>query len=196
VTNKIGISQISSKQGRVWFEQSLEQGAQLASEALERRIVSSGRFYVVAPGVFPLHDVALETGGVVPSADADACLASFLKGLVKEGASCLLVESELARAGDPGLKKPSSLALFFGDRLARWCALEEADSEASAIRTIAETSSGYPLNAFVTARSPSDLGLVDGQSAPVGFAGVLLDSLCALIVSAFDAESFAIWKPE
>jgi hypothetical protein len=53
--------------------------------------------------------------------------------------------------------------------------------------------SGYPLNAFVSTMSAGDLGLVDGEDAPEGFANKVARSLLAVVVSVFDDETFLIW---
>ncbi len=52
---------------------------------------------------------------------------------------------------------------------------------------------GYPLNAFITIKSAAELELVDRQQVPNNFLGEVAKSLMAVIVAAFDAETFMVW---
>ncbi|MEA2252004.1 MAG: hypothetical protein QOG70_2246, partial [Solirubrobacteraceae bacterium] len=63
----------------------------------------------------------------------------------------------------------------------------------AAARAIRQSASGYPLNAFLITRPAADLGLVPGRSVAEGFASEVMKSLAAVVVSAFDAESFLVW---
>jgi hypothetical protein len=58
---------------------------------------------------------------------------------------------------------------------------------------IDQGASGYPLNGFVVTRSAADLALVDGQDAPEHLAQDVVSALIAVVVAAFDAESFLLW---
>lgn len=53
--------------------------------------------------------------------------------------------------------------------------------------------SGYPRNAFVTALSAADLGLADRQQVPADFPERVVGSLLAVIVSAYDDETYLAW---
>lgn len=64
------------------------------------------------------------------------------------------------------------------------------------METIDRGASGYPLNAFVITKSSSDLGLVDGGDAPERLSQEVAASLLAIVVAAFDAESFLIWTTD
>jgi hypothetical protein len=57
------------------------------------------------------------------------------------------------------------------------------------------SSHGYPLNAFVTSRSTDELGLVDDADVGHDIGDLVAGSLMAVIVAAFDADSFLIWEP-
>lgn len=81
---------------------------------------------------------------------------------------------------------------FVGNDVVHWSDLEPTLG-AVATRAIRENAFGYPLNAFVVMQSSAQLGLVDGQPAPADFAKNVADSLLAVVVSAFDAESFMTW---
>jgi hypothetical protein len=81
---------------------------------------------------------------------------------------------------------------FIGDGVVHWCELKPGIGTAGT-EAIRESAFGYPLNAFVTTRSVSDLRLVDGQAVATGFADQVAASLLAIVVSAFDAESFLLW---
>jgi len=61
------------------------------------------------------------------------------------------------------------------------------------VEAIEEGAFGYPLNAFVVRRNTDDFGLVDGRSVPEDFPNQIASFLMAVIVSAFDATSFAVW---
>jgi hypothetical protein len=78
-------------------------------------------------------------------------------------------------------------------KVVHWASL--ADGAGAAITTLDRGSHGYPTNAFVTEASPKDLGLADGADLDSDFGGSVVASLVAVIVAAYDADSFPIWEP-
>lgn len=80
---------------------------------------------------------------------------------------------------------------FVGERVLHWCDLRDGGGKGA--RTIIRGAHGYPLNAFLTSRSSAELGLVDRRQAPKALSQLVVESLLAVVVSAFDGESFLIW---
>ncbi|HEV3320796.1 MAG TPA: hypothetical protein VG147_01240 [Solirubrobacteraceae bacterium] len=64
-----------------------------------------------------------------------------------------------------------------------------------AIIVVHRGSGGYPTNAFVTSASAEELGLVDGADLNSDIAVADVGSLVAVIVAAYDNETFLIWEP-
>jgi hypothetical protein len=56
-------------------------------------------------------------------------------------------------------------------------------------------SGDYPTNAFVTSASAGELGLVDGADLDSRMADRVVGSLLAVVVAAYDAETYIIWEP-
>lgn len=106
-----------------------------------------------------------------------------------------MVESELSLKRHP---KPSLdgllLTAFVGEKVIHWASLEGGPDEA--IIAVHRGSHGYPTNAFVTSASAEALGLVDGADLDPDIAGPVVGSLMAVIVAAYDNETFIIWEPE
>lgn len=55
-------------------------------------------------------------------------------------------------------------------------------------------SNGYPLNAFVVSRSSAELGLAADAALGEAFTEEVVQSLLAVVIAAFDAESFLVWE--
>jgi hypothetical protein len=64
-----------------------------------------------------------------------------------------------------------------------------------AIVAVNRGSGGYPTNAFVTSASADELGLMDGADLDHDVGGVVVGSLVAVIVAAYDDETYIIWEP-
>jgi hypothetical protein len=106
----------------------------------------------------------------------------------------VVVEDCLRLRRDP---KPSLdgllLEAFVAEQVIHWAGLEGGTD--AAILTLHRGSGKYPLNAFVTSVSAEELGLVDGADLDSNIAGRLVGSLMAVVVSAYEAETFMIWEP-
>jgi hypothetical protein len=88
--------------------------------------------------------------------------------------------------------QPLLLTAFVGEQVLHWADL--ADGAKAAILTVHRGSHGYPLNAFVTSMPASELGLVDGADLDSDIASAVVGSFVAVIVAAYDDETFLIWE--
>jgi hypothetical protein len=82
---------------------------------------------------------------------------------------------------------------FVGEQVFHWAGLESGAE--GAITVLHRGSLGYPTNAFVTSASAEALGLVDGADLDPDLAGPVVGSLLAVIVTAYDDETYIIWEP-
>lgn len=180
---------------RQWVEQSLAAGHELSTAVLVSVPIVGGWFRTFAPRGALLDQLGrLDEGGVVSSDGADVALDRLLSRLKRAGAKCVVIEDDVLRSSDPTAANVASA--FIGEHVVHWCELERSAGVAAA-HAIRASAVGYPLNAFVCARSSSDLGLTHGHAATDGLQHRVVDSLRAVIVGAFDAESFLVWeRPE
>jgi hypothetical protein len=178
-----------------WMRESLRDGHAVSSATLAAAPFDQGRFRAVVSGDTPEERVSeFRFGGVADAgrgADADAALAQLLAGLARRGGSCVVIESDVWDRLSPALARVRAPSAFIGDRVVHWADLEPADE---AIRTTYASASGYPRNAFIVRKSCAELGLVDGKSLDASFAGEVTTSLLAVLVAAYDAESFLVWE--
>jgi hypothetical protein len=178
-----------------WLRHSLGQGQVISTAALKVIGEQQGHAYTLAPDTVDRARLAKpREGGVVTAGGAQAALATVLKGLAERGATCVVVEDEMSLRRDP---KPNLdgllLTAFVGEQVIHWAGLE--DGTDAAILTLHRGSFGYPTNAFVTSSSIEELGLVDGADLDPEIAGRVVGSLVAVIVAAYDAETFIVWEP-
>ncbi len=181
-----------------WLQYSLGQGEIVSPAALETIKEREGHAYTLASEtVDPARLTKPSDGWVIESgtgSSRDAALARVIETLAERGAACVVVEDCLRLRRDP---KPSLdgllLTAFVGERVIHWAELEGGTD--AAILTLHRGSGKYPLNAFVTSASAEELGLVDGADLDSGIAGPVVGSLMAVIVAAYDAETFIIWEP-
>lgn len=178
-----------------WLRYSLGQGEVISPAALKTIEERRGHAYALAPDtVDPARLVTPRDGGVTRTGDARAALATVLEGLAERGAACVVVEDCLRERKDP---KPSLdgllLTAFVGERVIHWAGLEGGTD--AAVLTLHRGSGKYPLNAFVTSVSAEELGLVDGADLGADIADRVVGSLVAVVVAAYDAETFIIWEP-
>ncbi len=178
---------------RRWIERWLAAGGDVSMAVLAAVPFGCGRSRTWASGdVDPDRLKDFDEGNVAGKKEVDAWLAQTLEELVDKGASCLVVEEDLARRTDPGVLDEEILWGFINDRLVAWFDLAPGRG-IDAVREVMGVGSGYPRNAFVTMRSAADLGLSDRQQAPESFPIQVAESLLATIVSIYDNESYLVW---
>jgi hypothetical protein len=178
-----------------WLRHSLGQGKAISLATLKFIEERAGRSYTLAPEtVDPARLATPRWGGVVGTRSAREGLAAVLEGFADRGPACVVVEDELSLKRDP---KPSLDGLlrtaFVGEQVIHWAALTKDTQDA--IVVLHRGSGGYPTNSFVTAASAEDLGLVDDADLDPDIAGPIVDSLMAVIVAAYDNETYIIWEP-
>lgn len=193
MTGSIISTEIDQTVALDWLRYSLGQGEVISPAALKFIEGHQGHAYTLAPDmVDPARLAKPHEGGVVTTGGARAALAKALDTLTERGAACVVVEDCLRERKDP---KPSLdgllLTAFVGERVIHWAELEGGTD--AAILTLHRGSGKYPLNAFVT--SASKLGLVDGADLDSDIAGAVVGSLVAVVVAAYDSETYIIWEP-
>lgn len=190
-------TEIDKTIARNWLRYSLSLGeveviSPAAIKFIEKR---EGYAYVLAPeGVDPALLATPQSGGVTGTRAARDALANVLEGFVGRGAACVIVEDELSLKRHP---KPSLDGLlktaFIGEQVIHWAGLEDGTEDA--IVAVHRGSGDYPTNAFVTSVSAKELGLVDGADLNHDIAGPVIGSLMAMVVAAYDAETYIVWEP-
>lgn len=182
-----------------WLRYSLGLGEVQVISLPAREVIEDrrGHVYTLAPeSVDPARLAKPREGAVITSGAGSPreALARVLTTLAERGAACVLVEDEASRKRDP---KPSLDGLlktaFVGEQVIHWADLE--GSAEDAVVAIHRGSHGYPTNAFVTSASAEDLGLVDGADLDSRVGKAVVASLMAVVVAAYDAETYIIWEP-
>jgi hypothetical protein len=180
-----------------WLRYSLGQGEVISPAALKFIQEHEGHAYTLAPETVDPARLAKPSEGAVIGPGTGSpreALARVLETLAERGAACLVVEDELSLKRHP---KPSLDGLlktaFVGEQVIHWAGLEGGAEDA--ILMVHRGSHGYPTNAFVTSASEQQLGLVDGADLYHGIAGPVVGALVAVIVAAYDNETFLIWEP-
>jgi hypothetical protein len=178
-----------------WLRYSLGQGEAISPSALKLIAEHEGHIYALAPqAVDPARLATPRWGGVTGTHAAQDGLAKVLGGLAERGASCLMVEDEIRLRRDP---RPSVDGLlrtaFVGEAVVHWAELVPGTEDA--IRMLQRGSGGHPTNAFVTSASPVELRLADGANLDPGVADTVVGSLMAVVVAAYDAETYIVWEP-
>jgi hypothetical protein len=180
-----------------WLRHSLGQGdVEVVSPAALKFIEEhDGHAYALAPEtVDPALLATPDSGGVTGTRAAREGLAKVLEGLAGRGAACVVVEDELSLKRHP---KPSLDGLlltgFVGEKVIHWANL--AGGTDDVIVTVHRGSGDYPTNAFVTSAPAEELGLVEGADLDSDIGKAVVASLVAVIVAAYDAETYIIWEP-
>jgi hypothetical protein len=198
MTSSVLPTEIDQRIALDWLRYSLGQGeVDVISGAVLKCIGErQGHAYTLAPEtVDPVRLAKPREGGVVTTGGARAALAKMLEGLAEHGATCVVVEDEANWKRYP---KPSLDGLlktaFVGEQVIHWEGLEGGMEDA--VVAVYRGSHCYPTNAFVTSVPAEKLGLVDGADLDHDVAGPVVASLMAVIVAAYDAETFIIWEPK
>ncbi|HEX3174294.1 MAG TPA: hypothetical protein VHQ43_08760 [Solirubrobacterales bacterium] len=187
------VIEANQDEARSWTERWLGAGHALSADVLANAPFGDGRFRTcVSDDVTPERLTKFEEGNMARTKEADEWLAQTLDELTVIGASCLVVEDDLSRPTDPALIRSEIPSAFIGDRVVSWSDLSPGNGEAS-VKAVMAVGSGYPRNAFVVSQSAANLGLDDRQQVPEDFPSKVAESLLAVIVAIFDAESYLIW---
>lgn len=174
-----------------WLRSSLAQGCQISEAVTAATSFEDGQIRVIAP-VETMTLPPLDHGGLLSQREADDAMSSVLAELAKSGAACLVIEDALRRYGDPAVLASALDTAWLGNRVIHWHPLDPSTTS-SATNALRIGSSGYPLNAFVTTKTAADLGLFDNTAMDPPVIEKICETLVAVIVSVFDAESFLIW---
>ena len=121
----------------------------------------------------------------------DDFLCAALESAAVNGGHCLIVEDNIRSLSNPAT--PYGSTSFIEGSIIHWLDLSDRSGE-MAVNVIFASSTGYPLNAFVSTESSGALGLVDGTEAPSQLGAEIAQSLLAFVVTAFDEESYVIWE--
>lgn len=178
-----------------WITQSLEQGGPISSAALTSVPLRQGRVYVLVPEESDaLRVLNFEEGGVTQRNLTIATLVRLLGDLaLAKSAKCLVVEDDLMRPSDPAVNRRDLPSAFLDEHILHWAELEVNGGGSATSRAIQLGATGYPLNAFVATSTRNQLGLNKLMPVPRGLPNDIVNSLVAMIFSAFDAESFVVW---
>lgn len=195
MTEPLHAIEIDLEPALAWLSYSLGQGDIISPKVLELIRKHDGRAYVFAPegtGRAQLYD--LEYGEINTSESiALEALSLRLNTLVERDAACVVLEDELSLRSDPTPDMGGLPTAFVGERVLHWAELNKGTQEA--LRVLYLGSHGRPLNAFVTTASAHELGLSNNATLTHDIADLVAGSMIAVIVAAYDTESFLIWEP-
>ncbi len=188
-------TEIDMKVALDWLRHSLGQGEVISPAALRFIVERQGHAYTLAPEtVDPALLATPDSGGVVTTRAAREGLAKVLEGLAERGAACVVVEDELSEKRDANPSWGGRLLTgFVGEKVIHWANL--AGGTDDAIVAVHRGSGDYPTNAFVASASAEELGFAGGADLDPSIAGRVVGSLMAVVVAAYDAETFIIWEP-
>jgi hypothetical protein len=184
--------EVPQADGRDWLERSLAAGFDVASAVLVAAPLDSGRFTTFIPASASMGQVQFPEHGFVGETVGNSGLSRYLDNLTRMGAACVVMEDDILERNDRQPEDMTVPSAFIGDGVIHWSNLKSGFGTI-ATKAVRESAFGHPLNAFVVTKSAADFGLVDDRQAPEGFAADVVRSLLAVIVSAFDAESFLVW---
>jgi hypothetical protein len=198
MTNAVIPTEIDQTVALEWLRYSLGQGEIVSPAALKLVEEREGHAYALASEtVDPAPLAKPSDGGVIePGAGSsrDAALAQAIETLAERGAACVVVEDELRSRRDPNPSLDGLLlTAFVGEKVIHWAGLEGGAD--AAVLTLYRGSHGYPRNSFVTSAPAQELELLDGADLDHHIAGRVVGSLVAVIVGAYDDETFIIWEP-
>ena len=177
---------LDPQQAATWVRASLGEGSILARLMLER-LTALPRAWLLAPETVDALGTTLDNASRgIRQAHADVVVADAIQQLAGRGLKTLIVESDLARRGDPDL----GTVAFAGDHVLRWA---EWNGDPSPMTRLLRTgASGYPTNAFGCTRSAADLGVgVGHELGPTNLARIV-QVTCALLVSVYDGEAYIL----
>ncbi len=179
-----------------WLRYSLGQGEVISPAALKFIEEHEGRAYTLAPETIDPARLADPHNGALPPGTGSRreALGRVLTTFFERGGACVVVEDEMSEKRDANPNWGGRLLTgFVGEKVIHWANLSGGVDDA--VVAVNRGSGDYPTNAFVTSASAEELGLVDGADLDSGIAGWVVGSLLAVIVAAYDAETYIIWEP-
>lgn len=189
----MSVVEIERDRARSWTERWLGAGHVVSAAVLASAPFDRGRFRTcVADGVTSERLRNFDEGYMAKVTEADAWLAQTLDELSRNGARCVVAEHDLASRTDPFIVQGEDPWAFIGDRVIAWSDIGPGGG-AAAVKEVKGVGSGYPSNAFVVTHSAAELGIFDRQQVPENFSSRVAESLLAVIVAVFDAESYLVW---
>ena len=193
------LREVDQQTANEWIASSLQQGHELSAATLARIDLSNGHSRAIMPTEIPSPNSSdFENGMRVIYKGVYRVLSDFLLGLAIKGDICLVVENELARRGDiPSPKETRFSGISTGyvdDHVLHWTSLNPNNIDV-AIKTIAVGSSGYPRNCFVASVNNEFMNTFIDKSLPTDVIDKIAESIVALVIGAFDDESYVVWEP-
>ena len=180
---------IGSDVAEPWVGRCLRQGTPLAIK-VSQELWRPGAAVLFVPPEFKGRQVQpLSTGKYVKTSDSMNVAVKFLEWSREQGAKTLLVESDVQRRGDR-FAHGADVA-FIDNRVVRWVDVGTSSEDAAGL--LRRGATGHPLNAFVCEDSASDLGLIAEGEVGDEVLKAIVASLIAVVVGAFDTESFVAW---
>jgi len=182
--SNLDIMPVASEVALRWVRESLDQGSMLSARVADR--LSDGvEASVISPSGVGTVNIDGSSRGI-NRREAEVVLERYLSVSRPVHDGVLIVEDDVARAGDPELADVTSIA----DRIIRWIPTDGEPEKWSTLLRVG--ASGYPLNAFVCAPPAGDRLAGAGRRLTEADAATLAGCVTAVINSVFDAESFLI----
>jgi hypothetical protein len=191
VTEEFKALDVARDEGERWLTEWLAAGFDISAAVLAGISFDRGSFQTFVPVDASVESIKFPDAPDVPGTVSNEGLAWFLDALIRAGARSLVVEDDLAERSDPGQPDESIPSGFIGNRIVHWYGLEVGDG-VRAVEMIMKSAS-HILNAFVSAKSVEELGLLDRQEVSESVGEEIAVSLLAIITFAFDETSFAVW---
>jgi hypothetical protein len=191
----LSLVRLHTELGRNWVIASLKDGDRVSNAILALDAFDRGALSVIAPPSIQIGGIeSLNWMNQIPLGEpAWVLLADVIEDLTSAGGACLVVEDNIHGVDDP--PGPFGSRSFLEDTIIDWIDLAGATGE-DAVNVMGTSSTGYPLNAFVSTVPSHKLGLVHGKTAPARLGLAIKESLLAIIVSAFDGESYVFWTKQ
>jgi hypothetical protein len=186
VSTEMGVA-LARHVAREWLVNSLEQGSDLATDVLEGLALFSNYRILVPTDMREPIPSPLSVGIGLKTREVDSLALKFFNRLEGDRSQTLIVEDDLARRGDP---RNLGRVAFVGERVLHWCELNEAAD--AAVDLLHDASAGYPLNAFVAAGSPEQLGLSAQASLLKSDLRVIRRRISTVLVGVLDGETYLI----
>ena len=185
--------------GREWTRKSLEMGGILSREVQSINDLKMGETSVVLctwEQEMAVSKKSIEHGTIqsrlINSEPAAEAILKIVTHMEKErGQLAVVVEDDLMRPGDPATRDDETALYTLGRTVihCRW--LDELKTAKNLDHYLAQSASGYPLNAFLVpiADLPAKGELDEKDIKKVA------NSVRGIINTAFDRESYTIWIP-